>query len=190
MKGSTIFLHITTILGTSHALGIQMPREDMPKAQNDTRYMSTISAGENASHHPGEFEFNPINASEADPRFVIPVSHWGCTRSKLRRDDMKEAIQRMIDWSKGGGRVWGRSIHIELQDRAATFLCNCKDQYVDSAPDSEMWEFYQRLRVHCGEGWSGWMFSKKWNKGFAIDTRNHVANRHPKKLLCPLFCCN
>ncbi|KAI1659334.1 hypothetical protein F4813DRAFT_388041 [Daldinia decipiens] len=178
MKGSTIFLHITTILGTSRALGI--PREDM----------STISTGENSTYHPGAFEFDPTTASKTDPGFIIPVSHWGCTRSKMRASDMKEAVQRMINWSEAGGRVWGKSIHIELQAHAGTYLCNCKTQYLDSAPATEMWEFYERLRVYCGEGSSGWIFSKKWDKGYAINTRDHVANRHPKKLLCPLFCCN
>ncbi|KAI0130759.1 hypothetical protein F4814DRAFT_403572 [Daldinia grandis] len=190
MKGSTIFLPIITTLGISHALSIRMPEEDVAKAYNHTGYMSALSVGENASYYSEISGSDPTLAPEEAPDYIIPVSHWGCTRSRLRVIDMEAAVRQTIDWSTEGGRVHGKSLHIEMQDSASIFLCNCKYQHADSAPASEMWEFYNRLRVNCGEGRTGWIFSKKWEKGFGFDTKSHVANKHPKRNLCPPLCCS
>ncbi|KAI0851995.1 hypothetical protein F5Y00DRAFT_228365 [Daldinia vernicosa] len=189
MKCWNFFLRIVVILGTSHALSIQMPIEDTSKPQNHTLDMSALSLGGNATNYLETFGSYNNTVSATNPNWTIPVSHWGCTRAKLRRDDIKETIQLMIDWSSRGGGVWGRDYHIELQPQAAAYLCNCKIRGLDYAPENEMWEFYERLRINCGEGWTGWIFSKRWEKGWAVHTRTYVDDFHPKRHLCPVFCC-
>ncbi|KAH6647545.1 hypothetical protein BKA67DRAFT_577817 [Truncatella angustata] len=43
------------------------------------------------------------------------------------------------------------------------------------------------IKDKCGEGRSGWVWSKQWEKGFNLQSLTVAAPRRPAAL-CPLFC--
>ncbi|KAI1781267.1 hypothetical protein F4818DRAFT_398555 [Hypoxylon cercidicola] len=205
MKASTIFRRIIAALGATLVLG-EKDGFAIEAKKNDTN-------GDNA---PSQGEIGPVLEIPADNRttgrfvelfdlenasnhtrgqipdsWVIPVSHWGCTEwTNLGDIPIRKAIQAMIDWSaKPLGWLHAKSIHYELVDDVGAFVCNCKYCCFDRAPEDEMWEFYERLRANCGgEGRSGWIFSKEWDKGYAIASSESIDKKRTKTNLCPPNC--
>ncbi|KAI1460983.1 hypothetical protein F4805DRAFT_416200 [Annulohypoxylon moriforme] len=121
--------------------------------------------------------------------WVIPVSHAMCQQWDLKDVNARGAVEQIVLWNNRGGKVGHKYVHWEVDGMYAIFVCDCKWQYRDKAPAWEMWEFYERLIEWCGEGRGGWIFSKKWEKGYALSTRDKVVFKEPKKALCPSFCC-
>lgn len=96
----------------------------------------------------------------------------------------------MIAW---GSSPWNwietKTLHYELADEAGAYVCNCKYCCIDRVPASEMWEFYDRLSAGCGgRGRSGWIFSKEWDKGYAVTSAEYIDKKRTKANLCPPNC--
>ncbi|KAI1801461.1 hypothetical protein F4811DRAFT_462306 [Daldinia bambusicola] len=128
------------------------------------------------------------NATDTHFEWIIPVSHTGCTHHRLEDEPIARAIERMVEWSNRGGRVEGKSYHLEWLGDVTVYLCNCKVNYRDSAPDAEMWELYMRTAINCGRGKSGWIFSKQWEKGYGIDSTALLTHQWYLQHLCPPGC--
>ncbi|KAI0882614.1 uncharacterized protein GGS22DRAFT_169884 [Annulohypoxylon maeteangense] len=134
---------------------------------------------------------NSIELSEMPDRkdWVIPVSHAWCATWDIKDVNVRGSIQRTIRWNNRGNKVHRKYVHWELDGQVGTYVCDCKWEYRDKATSWEMWEFYERMIEWCGEGRAGWIFSKKWEKGYAVTTRDRIMYTRPRKSLCPKFCC-
>ncbi|OTB16245.1 hypothetical protein K445DRAFT_317224 [Daldinia sp. EC12] len=187
MKRFGILLRVIAIFSTSQALSIRTPAEDATGVQNSTSPMYAMSLDEETRFQPGGFASG--NASVNASRWEIPVSHMSCTVwHNIQDADFVNSTQKMIAWSDKGNRIDGRSLHIESRNSAAVYLCNCKKHFQDSAPANEMWEFYKLIIIYCGKNRSGWIFSKKWEKGYALAYREYVINNGVQMYLCPPGC--
>ncbi|KAI4868825.1 hypothetical protein F4820DRAFT_89331 [Hypoxylon rubiginosum] len=207
MKISIIFRRIIAALGATLVFGKTNSLE-IEAEKNDTNGDNTLSpnkmaptlevpaAGNRTTSKFVEL-FDLDNANTGPMRqdtmddWIIPVSHWACTEwTDLGDTPVRKAIQAMIDWSaKPLGWIQYKSMHYELADDAGAFVCNCKYCCIDRCPADEMWEFYERLRANCGgEGRSGWIFSKQWDKGYAVASADSIEKKRTKTNLCPPNC--
>ncbi|KAI2624539.1 hypothetical protein GGS26DRAFT_202626 [Hypomontagnella submonticulosa] len=207
MKMSTILRYATTVLGVTGAISRKSRErgrfelhashnatdDDKAPAQNKTTILSENSTETSHKEFIQMFDFIEANVynnsrSDAEKGWVIPVSHAACTNWDLSTSEIRITVQMTIDWSNGGGKVVPRNFHKEIHGVAALYLCNCKWDWFDRAPRSEMAEFYERLVDMCGNGQSGWIFSKKWEKGYAVATKNYVLLPPTRENLCPPRC--
>ncbi|KAI1101802.1 hypothetical protein F4804DRAFT_334932 [Jackrogersella minutella] len=201
MKFSTPIRFLTTALGATQALGKNEGFEvrlrdiesagDAPLTQNSTASAPTPSAPANATSAIEPFDLsNSLNLTDlpTEADWIIPVSHAACTEWTLGGPEIRAAIEDVVVWNNQGHTVPSKYVHWELEGWVGTYICNCKLRYRDHAPGSEMWEFYARLVKWCGVGHSGWIFSKKWEKGWAVTARDYVVTKNPKKGLCPPYC--
>ncbi|KAI1206205.1 uncharacterized protein F4807DRAFT_463969 [Annulohypoxylon truncatum] len=163
-----------------------------PPLANQTE---SVGEGEGEGEDEDGFEWfnldNSIEVSEMPNRsdWVIPVSHSWCSSWDIKDVNARGSIQEIIMWNNRGNKVKSKSVHWELDGMVGAYVCDCKWGYFDKATAWEMWEFYERMIEWCGEGHAGWIFSKKWEKGYAISTRDKILYTKPKKTLCPKFCC-
>ncbi|KAI0385476.1 hypothetical protein F5Y04DRAFT_186351 [Hypomontagnella monticulosa] len=207
MRVSTILRYVIGAIGVTWAAGRRArdgnPSEiharqdttdgDKALAQNTTSFPSqnhTEPSDDDFSYTIILSEANAYNDSDSDEKkgWVIPVSHQACTNWDLSVSEIRTVFQMTIDWSRGGGKVQPRTYHKEVFGISSLYLCNCKWDYWDRAPENEMNEFYERLVDMCGEGQSGWIFSKAWDKGYAVATKNYVLLWPTRKNLCPPRC--
>ncbi|KAI2632261.1 hypothetical protein GGR54DRAFT_26912 [Hypoxylon sp. NC1633] len=196
MKPSRILRHIIAALFSTLAFGKRV--DNRLRGQNNNA-VPTVSepAPANATHTGEMFDLDVAHANNVStPGFNdpgrpdrIPVSHWGCTGVSLRPREIRGALDAIVAWSDAGNRLEGKSLHVEKYEGVGAWVCNCKWFDYDSAPNDEVYEFYDRLMAHCGRGRSGWLYSKQWDKGYAVDTDKHVDSKHPQALLCPQNCC-
>ncbi|OTA80950.1 hypothetical protein M434DRAFT_17526 [Hypoxylon sp. CO27-5] len=215
MKTSTVVRHIVAALTVTQASGRWITKnegfefrvrnvsasEHEASMQNTTTTTTTTIMPE-ATMPANRTTMDMLDLSDEFSKFAvsndsdmhamgweIPVSHSSCTGWSLRPLDITDSIQKLINWSDRGGRLIGKSVHYEVSGGASAYACNCKLRYDDELPERELAEFYQRLTLWCGHGRSGWVFSKKWEKGFAMDTAFTVTAKKPVRGLCPPFCC-
>ncbi|KAI0181240.1 hypothetical protein GGR52DRAFT_24908 [Hypoxylon sp. FL1284] len=202
MKPSTILRYIFATLAATPAQG----RAKNESLSNDsvlppTKTVTTAaSVVENGAVARGPFvglfdlENSNISTGEGEPaHWTIPVSHWACTEwTELGDSAIRKAIDAMVEWStRPTGWIEFKSMHIETAGDAGVFVCNCKYCCNDRAPASEMWEFYERLGRNCGgPGRSGWIFSKRWDKGFAVVSKDYIDGKRTKTNMCPSNCCS
>ncbi|KAI0900701.1 hypothetical protein F4806DRAFT_165513 [Annulohypoxylon nitens] len=134
---------------------------------------------------------NSIEITEMPDRseWVIPVSHAFCSGFDLKDVNVRGSLEQIVLWGQRGNKIGTKWLHWEIDEMVGAFVCDCKWNYSDEVPASEIWEFYERLIEWCGEGRAGWIFSKKWEKGWAVATRDKIQYKSPKKLLCPWYCC-
>ncbi|KAI2611280.1 uncharacterized protein GGS25DRAFT_519582 [Hypoxylon fragiforme] len=128
----------------------------------------------------------------------IPVSHSACTSWALPAARIRSAIGDIITWGDTPTPAFPhpvpkliepRTWHLATVANATAYVCNCKWEHYDPVPADEMWEFYYRLVAMCGHGQSGWLFSKKWDKGFAVAATDWVEGMKPQLRICPPYCC-
>ena len=121
---------------------------------------------------------------------VIPVSMWGCTGKTLNGSDVKVALKEAVKWGKHW-RVMPREVEWWDGDEATWWICNCKIFDSDPVVDNELWDVLDILEQECGTRYqSGWVWSKRWNKGFnlaTIDDRRSVDDGDHDDL-CPRGC--
>jgi hypothetical protein len=67
------------------------------------------------------------------------------------------------------------------------YICNCKWGKQDHAPREELEEARRLIRDKCGEGASGWVFSRLWDKGYNIAPCDETIGRDGTEL-CPEWC--
>ncbi|XXG96915.1 hypothetical protein Hte_003206 [Hypoxylon texense] len=213
MKISTIFRRIiaalgaTLVFGKTNRLGIEAEKNDtngdnaLPPPDDKIAPVLNVTATGNRTTSNGSSKFVKLfdfaNANKGPMRqdtmdqWIIPVSDWACTEwTELGDAPIRKAIQAVVDWSAAPlGWIDYKSMHYELADGAGAYVCNCKYCCVDRCPAGEMWEFYERLRANCGgPGRSGWIFSKQWDKGYAVASADHIDGKRTKTNLCPSNC--
>ncbi|KAI1406944.1 hypothetical protein F5Y13DRAFT_143958 [Hypoxylon sp. FL1857] len=209
MKLSTVVRPIVAALSVPQVFGKGVTRDEGFKAY--TREVDTTETQDKAPEQnttdlvPGihmypegttmdmldlenEGNYTIINDTVTPYDWVIPVTHMGCTGWILRQSDITDSIQKLVDWSLRGGVVVGKGLHIEMTGATGAFACNCKWNYDDHLPESEMREFYERLTMWCGHGRSGWIFSKKWEKGYAVASKFWIKSKKPIRFVCPAYC--
>ncbi|KAH8163628.1 hypothetical protein CIB48_g4597 [Xylaria polymorpha] len=149
-------MRITLLLGALSAIIVSTAM-----ALNDTTAAAPTFAVDIQAHHP----------KPSGPR-KIPVTMMKCTNHILSEEDYLGAKEKMISWSANGGRVYPGSYQAKgfPDDRsgATWYLCNCKGAWADKAPRWELDYVQQILEEKCGKWQSGWVWSKKWQKGFNI----------------------
>ncbi|KAI1767013.1 hypothetical protein GGR53DRAFT_463759 [Hypoxylon sp. FL1150] len=213
MKITIIFRHIIAAVGAT--LVLAKPNElELVTGSNDTNGNNTNTAATTIPSAPLHLNDNSttmwhfdLASSNTGPMahtsehehgdWVIPVSHWACTEWPDLGDlPMRSAISALVKW---GSSPWHwidtKTMHYEMGDdfggpygAAGAFVCNCKLCCIDRVPASEMWEFYERIRANCGVGRSGWIFSKKWDKGYAVTSSKYIDDKRTKTNLCPPNC--
>ncbi|KAI2467799.1 hypothetical protein F4781DRAFT_433026 [Annulohypoxylon bovei var. microspora] len=204
MRISTATRLLLMGLGATQALGRMVPWDkrfemhprsaepDIAPAQNEISPVPEPPPELNETMAFQTFELeNSLNVSELPDKghWIIPVSHAACSHWDVKDINVRGSIQNIVIWSNEGNTVGQKFLHWDVDGMVGAFVCNCKWNYRDSEPSSEMWEFYERLVTWCGQGRSGWMFSKKWEKGWSIATRDYILFKEPKKFLCPTYCC-
>ncbi|KAI0843562.1 hypothetical protein F5Y06DRAFT_255271 [Hypoxylon sp. FL0890] len=213
MKASTALRHIVAALTVTQALGRPVIKdlefevrtgdiksdEDGALAQKDTspyfsvppetdesKSMETLDLSNDSKYAIFNESWPSNNMSTLE--WEIPVSHAGCSGWGLQVWEIVDSIQKLVDWSDNGGGLIEKSVHYEISGYASAYACNCKWKYTDKVPMREMREFYERLVSYCGYGQSGWIFSKKWEKGFAVEPKCKVDMTRPIANLCPPWC--
>ncbi|KAI1404411.1 hypothetical protein F4819DRAFT_504181 [Hypoxylon fuscum] len=204
MKVSIIIGPIITALGATFAVGVAGKEGfEIRVRRNTTDGDKTLAADEavpvlevptftNATSLSDEM-FDPADNSKIpdhmDPgTWKIPVSHWGCTGKYLGEFGMKKSMEKLVNWTLDEHWIEYKSIHYETVENTTTYVCNCKYCCRDKVPMSEMWEVYYRVKQNCGFAHSGWVFSKKWEKGYAFLDADYVDNKRTKTNLCPKNC--
>ncbi|KAI1139952.1 hypothetical protein F5Y05DRAFT_380574 [Hypoxylon sp. FL0543] len=214
MKSSTVLRHVLAALSATQAFGkeatkragLELGRRDAASgqyealAQNATNPMPGMLQ-QTLSIPMGMLDPNDTSPSryymtfdDSEPdnmtttEWRIPVSHAGCTGIRMREDDITEVIQVLMDWSDRGLGLMQKSVHVEFLADIAGWACNCKWHYWDKLSMDEFREVYQRINTYCGRNVSGWVFSKKWEKGWAWDTRCFAVNKDSIMTLCPPGC--
>ncbi|TRX95510.1 hypothetical protein FHL15_003468 [Xylaria flabelliformis] len=148
----------------------------------------------------------PRNASVAIPAFKdnsqpvdsprgrhIPVAMMKCMGDKLDEMNYLTAKQNMFDWSDDGGYVKAGSMHFESYPNNYTgvtwYICNCKWWNDDRVPRWELDSVQRILEAKCGEWQSGWVWSKRWDKGFnVVPTKWFRHNLEHGGRICPPHC--
>ncbi|KAI0142271.1 hypothetical protein F4776DRAFT_500318 [Hypoxylon sp. NC0597] len=209
MKTSTVMRHIVAALTATQALGkgftknegFEVRVRNVSASSDEASAQATTTALPEATTAATGMTMDMLDLSD-DSKFAvsndsdvssaraweIPVSHSACTGWALRTTDLTDAIRNLINWSNRGNRLLGKSVHYEIAGGTGAYACNCKLTYEDELPERELAEFYERLTLWCGHGRSGWIFSKKWEKGFAVDAMFAVVTKRPARGLCPPFC--
>ncbi|KAI1471746.1 uncharacterized protein F4812DRAFT_455855 [Daldinia caldariorum] len=198
-----LLLQISAIISACLALSLRVPREEGAAGEvgNDTSEVLAVSAGPAEQPDPSGHSRSHLDESQppSQPEFAapdpdnetaleIPVSHQGCTNRFLGDDNIIRGMQKMVDWSSRGNTVLARSYHMVRLGNVAVYLCNCKGHWRDAAPPNEMSEVYMRLLIHCGRGRSDWIFSKKWEKGYGVDSEAVIGHLQNLESLCPHNC--
>ncbi|KAL7625784.1 hypothetical protein AAE478_005007 [Parahypoxylon ruwenzoriense] len=171
------------------------PRSDYTHdwLDNFSTFLTNTTFGRNTVKwgHFSASELNETNAGDSKgvARRDIPFETWGCFKAQLSAYEIEQIAVQTARWSDRGHRVKPRTIHEEFYGGAGLYLCNCKLFYADPAPEQEMREFVSIIAdpVRCGPGKSGWLYSRHWQKSWAVADRLYVAN-NTNTDLCPPFC--
>ncbi|KAI1843606.1 hypothetical protein JX266_010239 [Neoarthrinium moseri] len=117
----------------------------------------------------------------------IPVREVGCTGASLNLTDFIAVKDQMEHWSNGGGRVGHKNWHAEFRHGVVWYMCNCKLTWEDSVPREELDHALALMNERCGVDYSGWVWSKLWEKGFNLQPATALVGRRPPQL-CPHEC--
>ncbi|KAI1423350.1 hypothetical protein F5Y12DRAFT_798579 [Xylaria sp. FL1777] len=128
----------------------------------------------------------------------IPVTSTKCMGHNLtdQRVNYFHAKWKLIEWQdKPGHWVPPGLYHYESAPDNYTgvtwYICNCKYFYPDKAPAWELDQVQQILDDQCGQFQSGWVWSKKWEKGYNVVPTEWFKPRlriQRKKPICPRGC--
>ncbi|KAK5635326.1 hypothetical protein RRF57_011038 [Xylaria bambusicola] len=133
----------------------------------------------------------------------IPVTSKKCMGDQLEKEYFLGAKESMITWSDLGGRVvpgfyYGKSCPEDIGSTACCqedekgvtwYVCNCKLIWQDPVPRWELDEVQSILNETCGEWQSGWVWSKKWEKGYNVVPKQWYKVRVKDHLqICPPGC--
>ncbi|KAI1758307.1 hypothetical protein F4782DRAFT_477329 [Xylaria castorea] len=137
--------------------------------------------------------FQPYETPSANRQ--IPVAMMKCMGDKFEKLNYLGAKNNMIDWSATGGAVMPGAYHSEsFPDNrfgVTWYICNCKYFHKDKAPRWELDEVQRLLEEKCGEWQSGWVWSKKWEKGFNVVPTDWLRYKlEDGKDICPPHCFN
>ncbi|KAI1381587.1 hypothetical protein F4677DRAFT_440802 [Hypoxylon crocopeplum] len=194
MRPSAILRRFAAALGTAQVFS----KETSEKDEFDLRVKRTENETLLQPNPKLDFDLDSTNytvwdnTDNLDTQYLIPVSHSACTHMELDPEEIRASIHVLIDWSAsdpGRHKVKPKSQAVATIGGAGAYLCNCKFWWYDAAPADEMWEFYVRLARMCGDGQSGWLFSEKWDKGYAVASSQYIDDMKPPENLCPPYCC-
>ncbi|KAI8944171.1 hypothetical protein F4801DRAFT_585703 [Xylaria longipes] len=125
----------------------------------------------------------------------IPVAMTKCLGFTFSKQNYLGAKENMISWSEEKEGVYPGAYHAESYPDSmfgvTWYLCNCKNIHVDKAPRWELDEVQRILEEKCGKWQSGWVWSKKWEKGYNVvptDWFRYQLEDH--KDICPPHCFN
>ncbi|KAI1638013.1 hypothetical protein F4809DRAFT_601810 [Biscogniauxia mediterranea] len=129
------------------------------------------------------------SAPYAESTGVIPVKEWGChpDEPELNPVNIQKVKEDFALWSSKENRVFPNSIRIFSFGDTAWYICNCKTWYYDPAPIEELDDAQNIITRYCGRNRSGWVWSKKWNKGYNIVSFEFVKFAMHERL-CPKHC--
>ncbi|KAI0593580.1 hypothetical protein F4775DRAFT_597085 [Biscogniauxia sp. FL1348] len=119
---------------------------------------------------------------------VIPITYYKCTGEAMDEDDYAEVTDRIIHWGKVRGNIIKRQSLFNMSYRSATWnFCNCKWFHDDPLPENEIEEVRDFLEDRCGPNYSGWVYSKDWDKGYTVLLTADIADKDSLDL-CPKSC--
>ncbi|KAI0426698.1 hypothetical protein F5Y09DRAFT_350990 [Xylaria sp. FL1042] len=133
----------------------------------------------------------PYETSGSQPK--IPVTMKKCMGHNLSEQNYLRAKENMVEWSeRRNGKVYPGSAHAESypdkKSGVTWYVCNCKWLYADKVPRWELDYAQQILDIECGKWQSGWVWSKKWDKGYnVVPTKWYKAHEAIEKI-CPPHC--
>ncbi|KAI8629839.1 hypothetical protein F5Y19DRAFT_475285 [Xylariaceae sp. FL1651] len=125
---------------------------------------------------------------------LIPVSMMKCFDQDLDWEEYWHAKEVMVKWSESGKKLMPNSWHAAKyppygQRGVTIYVCNCKWFWRDSVPRGELDDMERILKQECGSNRSGWVWSKKWQKGFNVVPTEWFEPRVKKdKPICPPSC--
>lgn len=81
-------------------------------------------------------------------------------------------------------------VHMQTAGTAVAFVCQCHGCHPATFPESEIREFYTIIvDEDCGPGRGGWVWSRQWNKGWAVASTNALMGPDDgPRSLCPWRC--
>ncbi|KAI0602539.1 hypothetical protein F4775DRAFT_600540 [Biscogniauxia sp. FL1348] len=131
----------------------------------------------------------PKSTSEIKRMGVIPVHDWGChpEEPKLNPINIQKVKEDFALWSSKENRVFPNSVKIFTWGDTAWYICNCKTWHYDPVPMEELNDAQSILTHYCGRDRSGWVWSKKWNKGYNLVSSDYVKYALHQDL-CPKGC--
>ncbi|KAI0905789.1 hypothetical protein F4823DRAFT_632362 [Ustulina deusta] len=123
----------------------------------------------------------------------IPVNMKKCMGDTLSKKNYLTAKQLLVVWSEAGGYIHPGGVQAMsypgTKNAVTWYVCNCKLLHWDRVPEWELDDVQRILEEACGEWQSGWVWSKKWQKGFNVVPtewyKNQIAN---DKRICPPHC--
>ncbi|KAF2967791.1 hypothetical protein GQX73_g5772 [Xylaria multiplex] len=106
----------------------------------------------------------------------IPVAMIECMGHNLSEQDYLGAKEAMLTWAENSAdhivppgnyeAFWYPNV---TQGEGVTwYICNCKLVARDKIPRWEIDEVQETLEEKCGKWQSGWVWSKKWEKGYNV----------------------
>lgn len=117
---------------------------------------------------------------------LIPDPTVGCTGVTLNPENLEVAKEKAVRWGRSH-HVASRAFQQWSYGNATVWICNCKHAHPDPVREAELNSTFQILDEECGPNQSGWVWSKKWQKGFNRDDPSPW--RYVKKAqFCPSFC--
>ncbi|RWA06503.1 hypothetical protein EKO27_g8605 [Xylaria grammica] len=123
----------------------------------------------------------------------VPVTMKKCMGDDLNKEYFLAAKENLVDWSEEGNALIASSYHAESypDDRRGVtwYICNCKWFARDTVPRWELDDVQRVLAEECGDWKSGWVWSKKWEKGYNVVPTEWFYDKRTSHLrLCPPLC--
>ncbi|KAI3322950.1 hypothetical protein HD806DRAFT_536130 [Xylariaceae sp. AK1471] len=95
----------------------------------------------------------------------------------------------MALWSEAGHKIHATGYHAETDQNVTWYICNCKLFWFDRVPRAELDDAESILDKKCGPNQSGWVWSKKWQKGFNVVPTDWFEHQVKEELnFCPKGC--
>ncbi|TGJ81873.1 hypothetical protein E0Z10_g6890 [Xylaria hypoxylon] len=127
-----------------------------------------------------------------DSQRHIPVEMKKCMGHNLSEEYYLGAKENMVTWAYEK-KITPTNLHAEHypdnRHGVTWYICNCKIIFADEVPAWELDEVQQILAAECGEWQSGWVWSKKWQKGYNVVPTDWYMDKVEKlENLCPPGC--
>ncbi|KAI0378041.1 hypothetical protein F5Y04DRAFT_284277 [Hypomontagnella monticulosa] len=117
----------------------------------------------------------------------IPVTDVLCTENDLVEDDIMEARWTLFNWGKSH-RVPPKTVKVQVIRHAMWYQCNCKLWFSDPISSDELRHAQDLIFSKCGQFRSGHVWSKRWEKMYALLPLKAIVHMQKPSDLCPKGC--
>ncbi|KAI0408244.1 hypothetical protein F4802DRAFT_619400 [Xylaria palmicola] len=143
-----------------------------------TLLLNLVAADEGTALAPPASDQNPI-----------PDAQVWCTGKKLDIGQTSAAYNK-LHTRCGLNKIKGGDLSIAQNQEAMWAVCNCWQLGGVYCPENEMDQANRMMDEECGVGWSGRVWSEKWQKFFIRERADLLWDTAYLRCgICPISCC-